>query len=80
MEDRKIRALEGIKSYLGDLVKVMDAVNKNLVEFAKQIQESDERYDKIMTDKGDMMALVPRSYVAPEGYAAGAPEIKKAGE
>jgi hypothetical protein len=71
-DDRKMRALEGIKGYLGDLVKVMTAVNENLVEFAKQIQDSDDKYDKLMEKKGDMMSLIPRDYAQPE--------IKKEGE
>jgi hypothetical protein len=59
-EQRQALALEGIKNYLGDLVRVMTAVNQNLVDFSKQIQASDEKYDELMVKKGDMMALIPR--------------------
>lgn len=33
--ERQARALESIKGYMHDLVKVMTAVNENLVEFSK---------------------------------------------
>jgi hypothetical protein len=38
-DDRQTRALEGIKGYLGDLVKVMTAVNQNMVEFGKILKD-----------------------------------------
>lgn len=34
-DERQVRALESIKGYMQDLVKVMTAVNENLVEFSK---------------------------------------------
>lgn len=40
-EERHLRALEGIKGYLGDLVKVMTAVNENLVEFGKMVKPAE---------------------------------------
>lgn len=66
------KVLRDIAGSMKDLVRVMSAINQNMVAFAKQTQESDDKYDKIMSEKGDMLALIPRDYVAPEGYAAGA--------
>jgi len=81
VEESKLRALSSIAGSLKDIVRVMTALNENLVAFAKQTKESDDKYDKLMEKKGDMMALIPRTYQPPEGYAAGgAPEIPKAGE
>jgi hypothetical protein len=41
-EEQKTRALIGIKGYLGDLVKVMTAINENLAELGKIIKEGAE--------------------------------------
>jgi hypothetical protein len=41
-EEQKTRAIIGIKGYLGDLVKVLTAVNENLVELGQIVKESAE--------------------------------------
>lgn len=63
-EDRQTRALEGIKNYMGDLVRVFTAVNQNLVEFGKLIKRNEADALKKLNEN-----------IAPEGY-----EFKKEGE
>jgi hypothetical protein len=61
-EESKLRTLNAISSSLKDLVRIMEALNTNLVTFAKQARETPE-----ITTVDPM-----RNYVAqPEGYAAG---------
>jgi hypothetical protein len=57
-KERKVMHLANIGNYLHDLVKVMEAMNKNLVEIGKILKESDESYEQIVSGKGPMM--VPR--------------------
>lgn len=57
-EERKVMHLANIGNYMHDLVKVMTAVNQNLVELGKILKESDESYEQIVSSKGPMM--VPR--------------------
>jgi hypothetical protein len=70
-DDRQTRALEGIKGYLGDLVKVMTAVNQNMAEFAKIVNPTAEQ--RVSTWREDrrrgLEALERKSGVTPEGLA-----------
>lgn len=64
--ERQARALEGIKSYMHDLVKVFTAVNQNLVTFAKLVQENQEGPSPDLAQKESPDYVVPV-----EGYASG---------
>jgi hypothetical protein len=41
-EERMVMHLANIGNYLHDLVKIMEAVNKNIVDFAKIVKENGE--------------------------------------
>lgn len=56
-DDRRDRALMSIAKSVEGLLKAVEALNKNFVAFAGQIQASDEAYDKSVSGRGPMMVL-----------------------
>jgi hypothetical protein len=76
VEESKLRSLSSIAGSLKDIVRIMTALNENLVEFAKQSKPAEVEMSPVKLSTEYYKELAKRS----EGYAAGAPEFKKEGE
>lgn len=60
-EERKVMHLANIGNYLHDLVKVMEAVNKNLVELAKIVQKEEPQITHVDLAK-NYVARLPNEF------------------